>query len=1087
LVDTQPTTVIEDIMFLRLSLSSLVCFSFCSAGDWPDWRGPNRDGISTETGWIAPWPAQGPPILWRKDLGNGYSAATIVGDKLFTMGNHRINRRETDFVYCLNPETGEEIWKHSYPCRRGHFEGTRMAPIPDGDRVYTLSREGNLYCLSAEDGSVKWSKDLHREYGLKSHRHGMSCHPLIVDEKLILEVGGRSASVIALNKTSGKEIWRSGKEKLGYSSPILYHENGARRMAMFAGTALLGMNPDNGEILWRTPWDPEYQVSVGTPIFKGNRVFISSGYGPGCAVYEFNDRSVKTVWRSKVIVNHYNACVRVGDYLYGFHGGYTSRARTQFLKCIEFDTGREIWKQGGMGKGALMVADGKFIILSEYGKLIIASVSSAGYKEIQSVQLLDRKCWTMPVLSNGRIYCRDEAGNMVCVGVNAKYVSSAPELVTRTHKKVSPPPKPLASDPERPPIEHVELSDAWPGSDKELVFSWADVDDSKNAQRLSLQGGAKLGDHALMLSGGRTLVKGLNRTLLDACRKTNELTVEVVLRTDDLSQKGPARIVSFSFDAYKRNFSVCQTNDDLILRLRTTRTGENGMNPEVTLGPIQKGKPTHLIVSYRPGQLDCYINGKAQGVRQFDGDFSNWDEHQVVLGNEWKDDRAWKGEIHHVAINSRFVAAREAFARFLLSQDLELPDELKKASGLAKPEAQPVEPEPERIVDEPPQPAKKEVEIKTVIEVAQIQNKRTGWLIPDCRYRALMRVENISGLEVFAAKVDVEGLFKQGGGEGAFDPNSVRIVEVTSNRATRRISYQLNIGEKGTDDLVLWLQRTGSVKSRDFHLYFDNIDAGLHLPAASTLVSVTEGLQHQNEDVIKIATGVATYYYSLKGGSFSSIIDKDGRDWISYRPTGGSAGSYRGIPNLPYPEGLFHPGGKDCKTKILSRGPLRVSIHSESRDGKWACSWNIYPTFAELTVLKGNHPYWLLYEGTPGGKLGEEDLCIRSSGEATSIYQAWKGDLPGAEWVCFVDKNLGRGLFLANHQDDTAIDSFWPMKRQMTVFGFGRDGLKSYMNAFPARFTLRLTEAVTFKSLSAHMSAISAAATTKVSATEKRP
>ncbi|MDA1141836.1 MAG: PQQ-binding-like beta-propeller repeat protein [Planctomycetota bacterium] len=1088
---TRTATVIEDAMYLRMASAGLFCLSICFAGDWPDWRGPNRDGVSTETGWLAPWPPQGPPILWRQSLGNGYTTVTIVGDKLFTMGNQRINGSETDLVYCLNPETGEEIWKYSYPCRRGHFEGTRMVPIPDGDRVYTLSREGNLFCLNVDDGSVKWSKDLHREYGLNSHRHGMSCHPLVVDEKLILEIGGSDASVIAINKTTGQEIWRSGKDKLGYSSPILYREKGERRMAIFTGSALLGMNPDNGDIFWRTPWEPEFQVSVATPIFKDNRVFVSSGYGPGCAVYEFNDRSVKTVWRSEVIINHYNACVRVGDYLYGFDGGYTSRARTQFLKCIEFDTGKEIWQQSGMGKGALMVADGKLIILSETGKLIIAKASPAGYEELQSVQLLQRKCWTMPVLSNGRIYCRDEAGNMVCVGVNEHYVNTGPTLVTRTYEKVSIPAKPSVSEPAPAPvapIEEIELSNVWPGSDKGLVFSLADAEDAKNVERLSLNGDAKLGDRALSLNGGRVLVAGLSRSLLDSCRKTNELTLEVVVQTDNLSQKGPARIVSFSLDAYKRNFTICQTDSNLILRLRTTSTGENGMKPEVTLGPVSKGKAIHLLVSYRPGELDCYINGKAQNVAQIDGDFSNWEEHQLVLGNEWKDDRAWIGEIHHVAINSRAVSAKEAFARFLLSQDLELPADLKKPSSLApKPTARPAEPEPPKSVEAPTPAVKPEVESNPVIEVSRIQTERTEWLIPDCRYRLLMRVQNTSGLEVVASKVDFAGLLRQGGGEGSFDLNSVRIVEVTSNHAIRRVSHQLNAGEKGADELILWLQRASTAKTSDFHLYFDTTESELHLPATTAWVSVTEGVQHQNEDVIKVSTGVAMYYYSSKGGSFSSIIDRDGRDWISYRPTGGAAGSHRGIPNLPFPEGFFHPGGKDCETKILSRGPLHASLRSESKDGKWACVWNIYPTFAELTVMKGSHPYWLLYEGTPGGSLGDEDLCIRSTGETTSIYQSWKGDLPGAEWVCFVDKNLGRGLFLANHQDDNAIDSYWPMQRKMTVFGFGREDLKSYMTAFPARFTLRLTEAVTFKSLSAHMAAIASDAMTELSATEKRP
>ena len=235
---------------------------------------------------------------------------------------------------------------------------------------------------------------------------------------------------------------------------------------------------------------------------------------------------------------------------------------------------------------------------------------------------------------------------------------------------------------------------------------------------------------------------------------------------------------------------------------------------------------------------------------------------------------------------------------------------------------------------------------------------------------------------------------------------------------------------------------------------------------ANPLVELTDGVMHQEQESYRIVTPRATYFYHKQGAGFASLFDLDGNDWLSYRPYGGSDGIYRGIPNLAHPENHFHPGGSGCASHIVNAGPLKVTIASESLDGKWACKWEIFPAHARLTVLKADHPYWFLYEGTPGGTLDEAgDFCVISDGTRRPLAERWEQVLPDPKWIYFGASDCQRVLFLANHDTDQHIDSYWPMEKNMTVFGFGRNGLEKYLTRAPAQFTIGLAEDVDFDSL----------------------
>jgi hypothetical protein len=221
-------------------------------------------------------------------------------------------------------------------------------------------------------------------------------------------------------------------------------------------------------------------------------------------------------------------------------------------------------------------------------------------------------------------------------------------------------------------------------------------------------------------------------------------------------------------------------------------------------------------------------------------------------------------------------------------------------------------------------------------------------------------------------------------------------------------------------------------------------------------VKVTEE-EDEGQASYRIETPVCTYWYHKQGGGFSSLVDADGNDWIGYHPEGGSAGSYRGIPNLVNPEGHFHPGGAACASRLVEETSQRATIESEAEGGAWRCRWEVLPDRAVLTVLKAPRAYWFLYEGTPGGRLDEErDFMLLSDGTRIAASERWDRILPRPKWIVFGSGNSDRGLLLIHHDAEESLDSYWPMQKNMTVFGFGRKNLESYLVRTPSRFTVAL-------------------------------
>ncbi len=419
------------IAFLIICLLLYGVVSIVGATDWPQWRGPNRDGISEEMGFLKEWPDSGPQVLWRVSLGEGFSGISAVGGHVYTM----FSEGDDEFVVCLNAANGEEIWRFrsdiNYIESMGG-NGPRATPMIDGELLFTVTAQGKLYALNTENGEKVWSHDLQGEFGSKIPRWGTCTSPLVEGKMLLVEVGGSDGkSIVAFDKKNGDIIWNSHTDILGYSSPIAATISGIRQFIVFTGTQLVSVSPENGQLYWKYPWQTQYDVNAATPVFiPPDKIFISSGYGKGAAVVQVRvavspkssaqenegettrvEIEVEEIWKNEDMKNHFATSVLHGDYLYGFDNA--------ILKCIDANTGREKWKTRGYGKGTLMLADDHLIILSDRGKLGLAEATPSAYNEVASAEILSGLCWTVPTLANGKLYARNEK-EMVCLDMTGQ-------------------------------------------------------------------------------------------------------------------------------------------------------------------------------------------------------------------------------------------------------------------------------------------------------------------------------------------------------------------------------------------------------------------------------------------------------------------------------------------------------------------------------------------------------------------------------------------------------------------------------------------------------------------------------------------
>jgi outer membrane protein assembly factor BamB len=385
--------------------SSAVTFALfattVSAADWPCYLGLNRDLTSTEKG-LKLWSGAAAKVSWKKNVGKGHSSVAVVGQRLYTQG--------AGTVWCLDTGTGEVLW--SYPPARGKPNGeeTTSTPAVAEGQVFALNSDGKFLCLDAAKGQLQWSKAV-SEFGAKAGGWPLSGSPLVLGEQVIMDLG----VVFVLNRKSGALVTKMGSETAGYSSAVVFTRGNEKLVTSFDAAGLAIYRLSGGPPVARFPWETDHRVNAATPIVSEDKIFISSGYDRGCALLKLEGNTLKKIWEHRQLNNHCQTSLLLKGCLYGVHG---QQGQSSSLKCLDFETGAVKWEQKGLKVGGgLTLADGKLFVMVDGGDLLVAEATPVGFKPLARAKVLSGTCWTVPVVAHGRVYCRNQAGDLVSVNL----------------------------------------------------------------------------------------------------------------------------------------------------------------------------------------------------------------------------------------------------------------------------------------------------------------------------------------------------------------------------------------------------------------------------------------------------------------------------------------------------------------------------------------------------------------------------------------------------------------------------------------------------------------------------------------------
>jgi outer membrane protein assembly factor BamB len=383
--------------------------------DWPCFRGPNHDGISTET--IA-WPRNGPRQVWKINVGIGHSALAVVGDRAYTMGN----ANETDTVFSIDAATGKIIWKHSYPCNEKvgikDYDGPFATPTVTDGVVYTISRKGDVFALDAKTGKVIWFRNIVQEEGVKTPRFGgLAGSPLVLGNKVFLNA---SPGGMALDARTGRTLWKSGAGQGGYATPVPLQIGPKTHLAIHSTRELTIVDAADGKQVWSTPRRQPIGVNAPDPVVDGTKVFVTAGRAFGGALFNVAG-DTKAIWEQEGLSSHWHTSVLLNGFLYGPNGNNSEGAGASptSLRCLDWKTGQIKWSEPKLGFNGLIAVGGKLLVLAEVGDLVLAEASPEGYKELGLAHIIEGRAFTAPVIAAGKVYARNTKGDVVCVDMRS--------------------------------------------------------------------------------------------------------------------------------------------------------------------------------------------------------------------------------------------------------------------------------------------------------------------------------------------------------------------------------------------------------------------------------------------------------------------------------------------------------------------------------------------------------------------------------------------------------------------------------------------------------------------------------------------
>lgn len=375
--------------------------------DWPQWRGPDRNGVSKETGFLKQWPKSGPALVWSaSQLGGGYGSVAVRGDRVYLQGM----KNRQSIVTSLDRATGKFVWSAQLGSSGNNDRGSgpRSTPTVDGDRVFVLTENGDLASLQAADGKIVWRRNILQEFRGRNINWLISESPLVDRDLVIVSPGGRNAGMVALEKATGKTVWTSKElsEEAGYASPVVADVQGVRTIMTLTSEAAVGVRASDGKLMWRYGNVANGTANITTPVYADGKVFFTSAYGTGGALLGLRaageENRAQEIYFTSNMQNHHGGVVLVDGYMYGFSNS--------ILTCMEFATGKVMWRDRSVGKGSVAYADGHLYILSENNVVGLVEASPTGYREKGRFPIPDQgwSSWAHPVVSGGRLYIRNQ-------------------------------------------------------------------------------------------------------------------------------------------------------------------------------------------------------------------------------------------------------------------------------------------------------------------------------------------------------------------------------------------------------------------------------------------------------------------------------------------------------------------------------------------------------------------------------------------------------------------------------------------------------------------------------------------------------
>jgi outer membrane protein assembly factor BamB len=400
-------------------LSTLALAATATAGDWPQWRGSERDGISREDGLLQEWPEDGPALAWKaKGLGVGFSSVAVADGKIFSLGD----LDDGSNAIALNEKDGSLLWKTRIGDSGGHgkYPGTRSTPTVDNGQVFVLNQFSDLACLDAESGKLLWEKNLEKDFGgkmMSGWKYSES--PLVDGDQVVVTPGGKDGTLLALDRKTGEKIWQTGDwtDAAAYSSVIIATIHGTRQYVQLTGESVAGVDPESGKMLWKAERKGKTAV-VATPVVEDDLLFVTSSYGVGCNGFRISKKgdqwTTEQLYANKEIGNHHGGVVLIDGHVFGGSGST--------FRCLNLESGELNFAERSAGKGATLFADQRFYLRAEDGPMALIKASPEGYTEVSRFEQPDRsdyKAWAHPVVANGKLYLRDQ-DVLLCYDVSAK-------------------------------------------------------------------------------------------------------------------------------------------------------------------------------------------------------------------------------------------------------------------------------------------------------------------------------------------------------------------------------------------------------------------------------------------------------------------------------------------------------------------------------------------------------------------------------------------------------------------------------------------------------------------------------------------